>query len=218
LRVVRADVGSVRDQMWDGLAARMEGEIVALEPLDVAHEEGLWAAAQHPEIWAWTTPVGESREFFDAWFAASLASTADGTECVFATIARSSGEVIGSTRFLALRPEHRGLEIGATWLVPSMWRTGANIEAKLLMFEHAFGTLGCMRVELKTDARNERSRAALEALLTQFEGIFRRHMVTANVGVRDSAYYSITDAEWPEVRANLARRLTAARMRPAAGA
>ncbi len=206
-------VGTVRNEMWDGLATRLEGEIVVLEPLAAAHEEGLWAAAQHPEIWAWTTPVGESREFFDAWFAASLASTEGGTECVLATIARSSGEVIGSTRFHTLRPEHRGLEIGATWLVPSMWRTGANIEAKLLMLGHAFERLGCIRVEFKTDARNERSRAALAALPAQFEGIFRRHMVTANVGVRDSAYYSITDEEWPEVRANLARRLAA----PAAG-
>lgn len=203
--------------MWDGLATRLEGEIIVLEPLEAAHEEGLWTAAQHPEIWAWTTPVGESREFFDAWFAASRASTESGVECVLATIARSSGEVIGSTRFLALRPEHRGLEIGATWLVPSMWRTGANVEAKLLMLRHAFEQLGCIRVEFKTDARNERSRAALEALPAQFEGVFRRHMLTANVGVRDSAYYSITDEEWPEVRANLARKLEAARARPAAG-
>jgi N-acetyltransferase len=210
-------VGTVRDEMWDGLATRLGGEIVVLEPLAAAHEEGLWAAAQHPEIWAWTTPVGERREFFEAWFAGSLASTAGGAECVFATIACSSGEVVGSTRFLALRPEHRGLEIGATWLVPSMWRSGANVEAKLLMLGHAFERLGCLRVEFKTDARNERSRAALEALPAQFEGVFRRHMVTANVGVRDSAYYSITDEEWPAVRANLARRLAAARARPTAG-
>lgn len=162
-------------------------------------------------------PVGESRGFFDSWFAASLASTESGTECVLATIARSSGEVIGSTRFLALRPEHRGLEIGASWLAPSMWRTGANIEAKLLMLRHAFERLGCIRVEFKTDARNERSRAALQALPAELEGIFRRHTVTANVGVRDSAYYSITDTEWPHVRTNLARRLATARTRPAVG-
>lgn len=200
--------------MWDGLAARLEGEIVVLEPLEASHEDGLWAAAQHPEIWAWTTPVGESRGFFDAWFAASLVSTEKEVECVFATIARASGEVIGSTRFLALRPEHRGLEIGATWLSPLMWRTGANVEAKLLMLRHAFELLGCMRVEFKTDARNERSRAALRMLGAQFEGIFRRHMVTANVGVRDSAYYSVTDEEWPRVRATLERRLATARARP----
>lgn len=199
--------------MWDGLARRLEGEIVVLEPLEARHEEGLWAASQHPEIWTWTTPVGKSREFFDSWFRSSLAETEAGSECVLTTVDRSSGEVIGSTRFLALREQHLGLEIGATWLVPAAWRTGANADAKLLMLEHAFELLGCMRVEFKTDARNERSRAALAALPAQFEGIFRKHMLTTNVGVRDSAYYSVTDEEWPEVRANLQRRLDAARER-----
>jgi RimJ/RimL family protein N-acetyltransferase len=90
-----------------------------------------------------------------------------------------------------------------------MWRTGANVEAKLLMFEHAFEALGCMRVELKTDARNERSRAAMAALPAQFEGIARKHMLMPGVGVRDSAYYSVIDDDWPEVRANLERRLAA---------
>jgi N-acetyltransferase len=195
--------------MWDGLVRRLEGERLVLEPLAATHQEGLWAAAQHPEIWTWTTPVGQSREFFDSWFAASLASIKAGQECVLATISRSDGEVIGSTRFLTLRPEHRGLEIGATWLVPAVWRTGANTEAKLLMLEHAFGRLDCIRVEFKTDARNERSRAALAALPAQFEGIFRRHMLTMNSGVRDSADYSITDEDWPQVRINLERRLVA---------
>ena len=90
-----------------------------------------------------------------------------------------------------------------------MWRTGANIEAKLLMLAHAFEHLGCMRVEFKTDARNERSRAALAALPAQFEGIFRKHMLMPGVGVRDSAYYSVIDEEWPAVRANLERRAAA---------
>ena len=106
-----------------------------------------------------------------------------------------------------VRPEHDGLEIGWTWLHPSAWRTGANVEAKLLMLGHAFDELGCMRVEFKTDARNERSRAALEALGASFEGIFRKHMLMPLTGVRDSAYYSITDDEWPELRERLAARL-----------
>jgi RimJ/RimL family protein N-acetyltransferase len=199
--------------MWDGLTRRLEGEIVVLEPLEARHEEALWRASQHPEIWTWTTPVGRSREFFDQWFQASLAETKRGSECVLATIDHASGEVIGSTRFHTLRPEHRGLEIGATWLMPAAWRTGTNTEAKLLMLEHAFERLGCMRVEFKTDARNERSRAALAALPAQFEGIFRKHMLTANVGVRDSAYYSVTDEDWPDVRARLERRLAAAKAR-----
>lgn len=98
-------------------------------------------------------------------------------------------------------------EIGWTWLNPKAWRAGINVEAKLLMFGYAFETLDCVRVELKTDARNERSRAAMAALPAQFEGILRKHMIVPDVGVRDSAYYSVIDEEWPAVRANLERRL-----------
>ena len=115
--------------------------------------------------------------------------------------------MIGSTRYLTLRPEHRGLEIGHTWLRSEMWETGANVEAKLLMLEHAFERVGCMRVEFKTDARNERSRGAMAALPARFEGIFRKHMLVRDGEIRDSAFYAIVDDEWPEVRANLERRL-----------
>jgi len=195
--------------MWDRLTTRLEGQIVVLEPLEARHEDDLFAAAQHPEIWTWLAPIGESRKYFSAWFDASLAESAAGREGVFATVDRASGQPIGSTRYLNLREEHRGLEVGWTWLEPTMWRTGANVEAKLLMLEHAFGALGCMRVELKTDARNERSRAAMEALPARFEGIFRKHMLMPGIGVRDSAYYSVIDDDWPEVRANLQRRLAA---------
>jgi len=199
--------------MWDELTTRLEGEIVVLEPLEARHEDGLFAAAQHPEIWRWLAPINESREYFSAWFTASLAESEAGTEGVFATIDRVSGQPIGSTRYLNLREAHRGLEIGWTWLMPSAWRTGANVEAKLLMLGHAFERLECMRVELKTDARNERSRAAMAALPAQFEGVFRKHMLVPGVGVRDSAYYSVIDDDWAQVRANLVRRLAAARAR-----
>lgn len=196
--------------MWEQwLTTRLEGQIVVLEPLEARHEDGLFAVAQHSEIWKWLAPVGDSREFFSAWMAASLAESQAGREGVFATVDRTSGEPIGSTRYLNVREAHRGVEIGWTWLTPSMWRTGANVEAKLLMLEHAFERLQCMRVEFKTDARNERSRAALTALGAQFEGILRKHMVMPGVGVRDSAYYSVTDEEWPRVRINLERRFLA---------
>jgi RimJ/RimL family protein N-acetyltransferase len=199
--------------MWDELTTRLEGQLVVLEPLQDHHEDGLFAAAQDSEIWKWLAPIAESREYFSSWFAMSLADSQAGREGVFATVSRASGKPIGSTRYLNLREAHRGLEIGWTWLSPSAWRTGANIEAKLLMFGHAFEDLGCMRVELKTDARNERSRAAMAALPAQFEGIFRKHMLMPGIGVRDSAYYSVIDEDWPEVRANLERRLAAARAR-----
>ncbi len=195
--------------MWDELTARLDGRIVVLEPLEARHEDGLFAAAQFSEIWTWLAPIGKSREYFSAWFAASLAESQANREGVFATVDCASGEPIGSTRYLNVREAHRGVEIGWTWLSPSMWRTGANIEAKLLMLEHAFQTLGCIRVEFKTDARNERSRAALAALPAQFEGLMRKHMLIPGIGVRDSAYYSVIDEEWPRVRANLERRLAA---------
>jgi RimJ/RimL family protein N-acetyltransferase len=195
--------------MWEHLTRRLEGELVALEPLAPTHEAALAEAAQDPEIWRWVTGAAPTREEFAAWFARALQEAAAGREGPFATIDRASGRPIGSTRYMALRPEHRGLEIGWTWLARSAWQTGANIEAKLLMLEHAFERLDCLRVEFKTDARNERSRAALAALPAQFEGIFRRHMIQP-YGLRDSAYYSVVDDEWPAVRENLRRRLAQA--------
>jgi N-acetyltransferase len=199
--------------MWNGLTTRLEGELVVLDPLDARHREGLFAASQHPDIWTWTIPRGKSPEHFQSWFQDTLAAGEAGTVCVFAILDRVSGRPIGSTGYHELRESHRGLEIGGTWLEPSAWRTGVNIEAKLLMLEHAFERLGCMRVEFKTDSRNKRSRAALAALPAHFEGIFRRHMIIEDVGVRDSAYYSVIEDEWPVVRDNLKRRLTTTQQR-----
>jgi N-acetyltransferase len=200
--------------MWENVARRLEGTLVVLEPLEPRHEEGLFEAARDPGIWQYLPfdaggahSPGESHPAFRSWFEAALAASEEGSEVAFATLDARTGEPIGSTRYLALRPAHRGLEIGWTWLAPSYWGTGANVEAKLLMLEHAFGTLRCVRVEFKTDARNERSRAALAALPARFEGIFRKHMILPGGRYRDSAYYSIVDDEWPEVRANLERRL-----------
>jgi RimJ/RimL family protein N-acetyltransferase len=130
-----------------------------------------------------------------------------GVRVPFATLDSESGKPIGSTSYLALRPEHLSMEIGWTWISPPYWKTGANVEAKLLMLGHAFETLGCRRVELKTDFRNERSRKAMESIPAKFEGVLRNHMVVHGGGRRDSAYYSVTDGEWPDVKANLLRRL-----------
>jgi N-acetyltransferase len=198
--------------MWKNLASMLEGEIVRLEPLARRHEKGLFEAAQDRRIWRWMPcDASESGERFHAWLEEALAASSAGTEVAFATVDAGTGEPVGSTRYLALRPEHRGLEIGWTWLAPAHWRTGANVEAKLLMLEHAFERLGCLRVEFKTDSRNEISRAALAALPAQFEGIFRKHMLVRGGERRDSAYYSIIDDEWPEVRENLGRRIDAIR-------
>ena len=186
----------------------LEGEVVRLEPIAPAHEEGLWEASRDPRTWRWLSIAQpQTRAELRAYVGAALAAAADGSELPFATIRRTDDSVVGSTRFLALRPEHRSVEIGWTWLTPGAWGTGANVEAKLLMLEHAFEALGCLRVELKTDARNERSRGALAALPAQLEGVHRKHMLVRGGERRDSAWYSVLDDEWPAVRANLLRRL-----------
>jgi RimJ/RimL family protein N-acetyltransferase len=189
------------------LAIPLEGELVRLEPIEAGHAEELWRAAQAPEIWRWLVDVSADRGLFEQWLEQSVTATEEDREGVFATRELRGGSVVGSTRFLNVRRPDRVVEIGWTWLNPSAWRSGANLEAKLLMMGHAFDALECQRVELKTDARNELSRRAMEAIPAQFEGIMRKHMTMPGIGVRDSAYYSVIDDEWPAVRANLERRL-----------
>jgi RimJ/RimL family protein N-acetyltransferase len=189
------------------LAPELTGSLVSLAPLAPRDADGLYEAAGDPAVWRWM-PVdgGASREAFDTWFGAALENASAGREAPFCVRDRDA-RPIGSTRYLALRPEHRGLEIGFTWLTPSAWNTGANVEAKLLLMGHAFERLGCMRVEFKTDARNERSRRALEALGCRFDGIFPKHMLVQGGDVRDSAWYSVVDDDWPEVRERLRARV-----------
>ena len=195
---------------WNGLAKRLEGRIIVLEPLTQEHERELYAAAQDPQIWRWMSyNAVESAETFQGWFGDALRATKAGDEAVFVVRSKQSGELIGSTRYMTLRPEHQGLEIGWSWLVPSAWGSGANAEAKFLLLEHAFDRLGCIRVEFKTDARNERARLALEAIPARFEGIFRSHMLVRGGERRNSAFYSVTDDDWPVVRTLLERRINA---------
>ena len=186
----------------------LEGELIRLEPISPEHEHGLWEASRDARTWRWlSVEQPQTRAELRAYLDAALANAADGSELPLVTVRREDDRVLGSTRYLALRPEHRSIEIGWTWLHPDAWGTGANVEAKLLMLEHAFERLGCLRVELKTDAGNERSRGAMEALPAQFEGIHRKHMLVRGGIRRDSAWYSVLDDEWPAVRANLLRRL-----------
>jgi RimJ/RimL family protein N-acetyltransferase len=197
--------------IWPPPDRPLKGGLVRLEPLTEEHREPLRSVAGHPEIWRWMDQrVTESEEGFDQWFDGRLLARRMGDEHGFATLG-AGGDPLGSSSYLAPRPIHDGVEIGWTWLTPSAWRSGANVEAKLLMLGFAFEELGCMRVELKTDARNERSRGAMEALPARFEGVFRKHMLMPVTGVRDSAYFSVVDDEWPSVRQNLERRLAGAR-------
>jgi len=186
----------------------LEGRIVRLEPLRDDHAEELWLASRDPQTWRWL-PITQPQTP-DEWsaFIDDMHEQADvGAQLPLMTRDLRRGEVVGSTRFLALRPEHRSVEIGWTWLHPSAWGGGANIEAKLLQLRHAFETWGCRRVEFKTDALNERSRGALLALGAAFEGIHRKHMLVRDGENRDSAWYSVTDDDWPSVRAHLELRL-----------
>jgi RimJ/RimL family protein N-acetyltransferase len=139
----------------------------------------------------------ESRERFHEWFAS--------IELGFAHF--FDGELVGHTSYLNVREDDRVLEIGNTWLAREAWGTGANTEAKLLLMQHAFEDEGFLRVEFKTDARNERARAALAALPAEFEGVFRKHMVVRGGERRDSAWYAVIDDEWPRVKAALLARL-----------
>ena len=186
----------------------LDGRIVRLEPLAAEHEEALWKASRDPAAWRWlSVSQPQTRDEWHGWIGQALAARDAGTEIPLVTTCHE--EIVGSTRFLALRPEHRSVEIGWTWLHPSAWGTGANVEAKLLQLEHAFERWGCRRVELKTDALNERSRGALTALGATFEGIHRKHMLVRDGENRDSAWYSVTDDDWPAVRAHLEARLAA---------
>jgi len=197
--------------MWPDLSQPLEGRIVALEPIAAEHEDGLWQAAQDARIWEATNIRMEGRADFRRWLEHALDEQRRGVAAPFTTLDAQTRTPIGSTRYGTLRPEHRSLEIGWTWLSSAWWRTGANVEAKYLMLRRAFEELGCIRVEFKTNARNERSRAALAALPAQFEGIHRKHMLVRDGEQRDSAWYSVIDDEWPAVKANLERRLAVVR-------
>lgn len=186
----------------------LEGRAVRLEPLRPEHEDALWEASRDERTWRWLSVTQpRTRATWHGFLAQALSAAAAGSEIPFATV--RDEEVVGSTRYLALRPEHRSVEIGWTWLHPAAWGTGVNVEAKLLQLEHAFDVWGCRRVEWKTDAANERSCRALEALGATFEGVHRNHMLVRGGENRDSAWYSVTDAEWPAVRAHLQERLAA---------
>ncbi len=194
--------------MRESLSKRLAGRIIVLEPLRREHADLLWPVARDPDVWRWMIVRADRDEtVFRRWLEEALRQAGEAREAPFAVLSAETGEPLGSTRYTALRPEHRGVEIGYTWLARAAWGTGANAEAKLLLLEHAFERAGCIRVEFKTDARNERARRALEALPARFEGIFRKHMVVRGGELRDSAWYAITDDDWPAVRENLRRRV-----------
>lgn len=190
------------------LRGRFVGRQVVVEPLAAEHEAGLVQAAVDAEMFQWMpVDMASSRDALREWVATTLAAARAGSEVPYTILDATRGDVLGSTRFLDLHLEHLRAEIGWTWITRAAWGSGVNVETKLLLLEHAFEKAGLRRVEFKTDARNARSRGALQALGAQFEGIFRKHMVVRDGGPRDSAYYSVIDDEWPALKQALQARL-----------
>jgi len=187
----------------------LEGKVVRLEPLRREHAPLLWDAAKDAldNIFRWIPYPMRTAEDLQNSIEKILAEQARGQSIAFATVEKSSGHVIGSTRFMNMDLPNRRVEIGSTWIAPLWQRTAVNTEAKYLMLRHAFEQWQCLRVELKTDSMNQRSRAAILRLGAKEEGTLRQHMVTWDGRRRDSVYFSILDSEWPEGKARLEAKL-----------
>jgi RimJ/RimL family protein N-acetyltransferase len=187
----------------------LEGRAVRLEPLDAGQWRELWAVAEPDaaELFRWMPYPLASQEDFMRWEAKAFAEQAAGASCVFLTRERATNRVVGTTRYLNIDPAHRRVEIGSTWIATAWQRTALNTEAKFLMLRHGFEVLNCVRIELKTDALNQRSRAAILRLGAQEEGTLRRHMLMPDGRWRDTVYYSILDSEWPGVKAALLAKM-----------
>jgi RimJ/RimL family protein N-acetyltransferase len=183
----------------------LEGRHVRLEPVRSDHLDALWEAGDagaYPELWRYIPFPMRTRDDLRVLIELGAASVAP-FRLVFATIDLETGEAVGSTAFLNVDNGNRRLEIGSTWVTPAKQRSPVNTEAKYLQLTHCFDELGCARVEFKTDARNEQSRAALERIGATEEGVLRKHMLMPDGVWRDSVYYSILDTEWPSVRERL---------------
>jgi len=185
----------------------LEGQHVRLEPLSLGHKDALIAAAADGELWNSTVTNVPASDTMVAYIAAALDAQAQGRELPFVIIRKSSGQVVGSTRFYLIDSENRSVEIGYTWLAASAQRSAVNTETKLLLLQHAFEEWRCIRVSLITDVLNQQSRAAILRLGAKQEGILRNHIIMPDGRYRDSVCFSIIEAEWPEVKARLVARL-----------
>jgi len=190
------------------MAVTLEGMHVRLEPLAKAHLAGLAEVGLDEELWRWIPIPVRTREEMAAYIETALNEQERGVSLPFAIVAKATGRAIGTTRYGNIDRVNHHVEIGWTWVAREWQRTAMNTEAKYLLLRHAFETLGCMRVELKTDSLNERSRAAILRIGAREEGIFRNHMITSSGRIRHSVYFSIIDSEWPAVKARLETKLS----------
>lgn len=187
----------------------LEGSVVRLEPIHAGHAELFWDVAKDnlEDIFRWMPYSMQTRADFEELIAKAQQEQDRGESVVFATVERSSGKIIGSSRFMNIDRANRRVEIGSTWIAPGWQRTAVNTEAKYLMLRHAFEVWGCIRVELKTDALNEKSRNAILRIGAREEGTLRRHVITHTGRVRDTVYFSILDSEWPDAKTRLRSHL-----------
>ena len=181
----------------------LRGKEVRLEPLGLIHAQGLYNRGRVEADWTHLprscfVDLADTRHWIDEALAVE-------GQLPFAIVETAKDKVIGSTRYLNIRPEHRSLEIGWTWLGQNWQRTAINTETKLLLLSHAFEKLGCVRVEFKTDIRNERSQRALQRIGATKEGVLRNHMIVQDEFVRDSVYFSVISSEWLDVKERLER-------------
>jgi len=181
----------------------LEGAHVRLEPLAKSHLAGLAQVGLDEELWRWIPMAVRTVEEMAAYIETALQEQERGVSLPFALIEKATGRAIGSTRYGNIDRTHHRVEIGWTWVARDWQRTAVNAEAKYLLLEHAFETLGCIRVELKTDSLNEKSRAAILRIGAKEEGLFRNHMITASGRIRHTVYFSLVDSEWPAVKARL---------------
>ncbi|WP_327256191.1 GNAT family N-acetyltransferase [Streptomyces sp. NBC_01244] len=193
----------------EAATAELTGERVRLEPLEIRHHDGLCEAVRDGSLWELAVTIVPHPDDVRGFIEDAVAARAAGTQIPYATVDAATGRVIGSTRLMVINTANRRLEIGWTFLAASWQRSGANAEAKLLMLTHAFEAMGMNRVELLTDVRNEKSRAAITRIGAKHEGVLRHHMVMRDGWIRDTAVYSITRPEWPDVKRGLLDRLAA---------
>jgi RimJ/RimL family protein N-acetyltransferase len=191
------------------LPMTLKGSVVRLEPIRRGHAQLFWDVAKNDveDIFRWIPYSMKTREDFEKLVDKAFVEQDRGESVVFATVERGSGKTIGSTRFMNIDRANKRVEIGSTWIAPAWQQTAVNTEAKYLMLRHAFEVWGCIRVELKTDALNKKSRNAILRIGAKEEGTLRRHLVTSTGRVRDTVYFSILDSEWPEVKARLESKL-----------
>ncbi len=185
----------------------LAGEVVRLEPLQADHAAALAQVGLHPELWRLQPEPVQSQDDMQRYVDRTLANQRDGNCLPFVIVRQDDGKIIGATRYMDIALAHKRLEIGGTWLTPESQRSGANTEAKFLLLQHAFETIGIMRVVFKTELSNMQSRQAILRIGGVEEGVFRKHLIAQSGRARDMVYFAILDEDWPAVKARLLARM-----------